>query len=65
MNLFHVINDGVAVLRVKGGIFKQSKIYRREAMVYAALGGGFVRLTRSGGTTNPNTTWHEVEEKLP
>lgn len=61
MDLFHVIEDGAAILRLKRGVFRQAKIYRRGADVFAAVGGGFVRLLAHGGTTNTDVTCLEVE----
>jgi hypothetical protein len=60
MELFHVIEDGVAILRLKRGIFRQTKIYRRGEQVFAAVGGGYVRLIAYGGTTNTDITCLEV-----
>ena len=60
MDLFHEIPDGVAVLRTKG-VFRQAKLFRRGRDVFAAQGGGFIRLLSSGGTTVPTTTWLDVE----
>ena len=62
MERFHIINDGVVILRVNGGTFRQSKIFRRGEHVYAEAGSNsFIRLLRSGGTTNPKVAWLELE----
>jgi hypothetical protein len=61
VQLFHVIEDGAAILRLKGGVYRQTKIYRRGAEVFVGLGGGFVRLLKGGGTTKPDVTCLEVE----
>ena len=60
MELFHVIEDGAAILRFKRGIFRQAKIYRRGADVFAGVGGGFIRLLAHGGTTNVDVSCLEV-----
>lgn len=39
MELFHVIDDGVVHLRSKG-VYRQTKVFRRGADVFAAYGGG-------------------------
>lgn len=50
---FHIIENANIIL-VKGGVFKQAKAYRNdENEVFAAYGGGFVRMTRNG-TSVPN-----------
>lgn len=66
INLFHKIEDAVAIVRVKGGIHKQVDMYRRGDKVYIPLRGGYTRLTcRFGdgtiGTDCPNTTVVEFE----
>ena len=55
-DLFHVIEDAHTVLR-RRGVFKQAKLYRRSGVLYAGVGGGFVRLMTNGGTTQPDTLW--------
>ena len=61
MDLFHIIDDGAAILRLRGRVWKQTKLYRRAEHVYVPSSGGFIRLTRGGGTTDPHTTCIEVE----
>lgn len=56
MELFHVIEDGAAILRSRG-VFRQCKIYRRAKSIYAGYGAGFIRLTQGGGTSVPNVSW--------
>lgn len=60
MKLFHRIEEGVVVLRCRGGKFKQVPLYHRDGAVYAGLGGAFVRLLGPGSTTDPNTAWLEA-----
>lgn len=59
-NLFHVIEGAQAIL-LSGGVFKQVKIYRRGKHIYAAHGGGFIRLENFNGTSHPRTTWREID----
>jgi len=54
--LFHVIPDNYVVLRARG-VYKQAKLYARNAQVYAEYGGGFVRLMGRRGTTVPTVSW--------
>ena len=60
MELFHEIPDAQAIVRCKGGVYKQVKLYRRGPHKYVGLRGGFVRiLTKFGDTwptSNPDTT---------
>lgn len=60
MELFHVIDDGVVILRARG-VYKQVKLYRRGEQLYALFGGGFIRLLQGRGTTVPNVSWIDME----
>lgn len=60
MNRFHIIEDGAAIFRSKG-VWKQAKVYRRGTHVFAASGGGYIRLLRGSATSNPNVSWDGVE----
>lgn len=60
MELFHLIDDGAAILRIRGRVYRQAKIYRRGEQIFAACAGGFVRLLRGSGTTHPDVTVIEV-----
>ena len=53
MELFHIIDDGAAVLRLKGGLMKQTKIFRRGESIHAGISGGYLLLRRGNGTINP------------
>lgn len=58
--LFHIVEDGVVILRSKG-VFKQSDIYVRKNYIYAKHGSGFVRLDRhENGTTAPSVRWEDL-----
>lgn len=61
---FNVIDDAAVILRSRG-VYKQAKVYQREAKgetgVYAASGSGFIRLLKNGGTSLPNQSWDEIE----
>lgn len=61
MDLFHIIDDGVAILRLKGGIEKQVRVYRRGEKLYVPAKGGYLRLTRGSGTLDPNITCLALE----
>lgn len=58
--LFHVIEDAAAILRTKRGIWRQTKVYRRGDDLFAALGGGFIRLYASNGTSHPDTSLDQL-----
>lgn len=55
-NLFHEIPDAQVVLRSRG-VYKQAKLFRRGADIYAAWGSGFIRLLKHSGTTVPYVSW--------
>lgn len=60
---FHLIEGASIVLKItKRGIFKQAKLYRNGVHVFAAHGGGFVRVHRLG-TSCPDIGWaaHSLE----
>lgn len=60
MERFHIIDDGAVIVRTKG-VYKQVKLYRRGAGIYANIAGGFVRLYKGGGTGVPSINWDDVE----
>lgn len=69
MFTFHRIEDAVAIIRLKGGIFKQVNVYHRNGKVYVAYGSGFVRLySKFGevwGTSNPNVSVVDISQDVP
>lgn len=58
MLLFHEIPDGQAIIRIKGSVHKQVKLYHRGERVYIPFGGGYVRIVAKfgdeWGTAAPN-----------
>jgi hypothetical protein len=60
MDLFHVIDDGVVLLRSKG-VYRQAKVYRRGKDVFAGVGTGFVKLHGAAGTSRPDISWLELD----
>jgi hypothetical protein len=60
MDLFHIIEDGYAILRSQG-VFRQAKLYRRGTQVFAAFGTGYIQLMSYGGTSRPNVSWLGAE----
>lgn len=44
MDLFTVVEEGIAILRCPKGVFKQTKVYRRGNRVFVPHGGGFLRV---------------------
>lgn len=61
MDRFHVIDDAAVILRGKKGVYRQAKVYARGEQVFAAYGGGYVRLTKGGSTGNPDVSWIDLE----
>jgi hypothetical protein len=61
MDRFHVIDDAAVIIRSKGGVYKQAKVYRRGSDLYAAHAGGFIRLMGGRGTSHPSVSWDEIE----
>ena len=61
MNLFHVIDDGCAILRLRGRRYRQCKVFSRGEQVYAGVGSDFVRLLAHGGTSDPTISWQDLE----
>lgn len=41
---FTLVEDGIAILRVKQGVHKQVKVYHRGGKLYVPMSGGFVRI---------------------
>lgn len=60
MSLFTVVNDAFVITRSKG-VFRQSKVYHRDGLLYAGYGNGFVQLRRDNATSLPNMTWDYIE----
>lgn len=62
--LFHIIEGAQVVLSCKGTYY-QKKVYRRGDRLFAAWGGGFIRLgPKLGayyGTSAPNVSWEELD----
>lgn len=60
MQRFHVVDEAAVILRSRG-VYRQAKVFLRGEGVYAAHGGGFVRLYKGGGTSVPALSWDDVE----
>ncbi len=64
--LFHQVDDMQVILRRKGGVFSQAKVYSRSVdgkrHLFAGVGGGFVMLLGSGGTSSPNVSWLDLDD---
>ena len=57
---FHIIQGAEVVLRQKG-VYRQSKVYQRGPHLYAALGGGFVKLYSTAmGTSRPDVSYEDL-----
>lgn len=58
--LFHVIEDAQVVLFSRG-VYRQVKLYYRGDELFAAWGGGYVRLGASGGTSRPDVSYLHLD----
>ena len=58
--MFHILNDTQVILRSRG-VFYQKKVYYRGDRLYAAWGGGYIRLGSGDATSNPNVSWEELD----
>lgn len=69
MQLFHEITDAQAIVRGKGRVFKQSKVYSRAGKLYIAALGGYVKICAKLGndwvTSNPNLTVIDISQDIP
>lgn len=71
MELFHIIDDAVAIIKTKGGVYRQVKVYRRADAVYVSFGSGFIKLMSytdgmpgyagHGSTSCPHVSWIELD----
>lgn len=65
MNLFTIIDDSVAIIRLKNGVFKQVPVYHRGERVFVPHGGGFIRICAhfgdSWGTSCPGVKVTEIQ----
>jgi len=65
MELFHLIDDGIAIVRAPRGVYKQTKVYRRGSSVYIGHGVGFLRICapfdNRYGTSHPDFKVEELE----
>ena len=61
MELFHIVDDGVVIVRLRGRHYRQVKMYRRGHDVFAQIGASFVRLLAHSGTTDPQIGWLDAE----
>lgn len=43
--------EGAAAILVENGVYKQVAVFTRNGFLYAAVGGGFVRINADGSTT--------------
>lgn len=63
---FTLVEDGIAILRVKNGVQKQVKVYHRLGKLYVPLSGGFVRIVPQRwddyfSTVHPDAKVLEIE----
>lgn len=63
---FTLVEDGIAILRLKNGIHKQVKVYHRGGKLYVPQSSGFVRIVPTRwddyfATGHPDTKVLEIE----
>ena len=58
--MFHVIQDGYAIVRSKRGIHRQCRLYQYREGLYIGLSGGFVRLMTNGNVGTPDVSYLEI-----
>lgn len=66
MNVFTVIDDALALLRLPNGIYKEVKVYARQTRVYVPHGGGYVQVkgkyqSVEYSTSHPNVKVIELD----
>jgi hypothetical protein len=69
MDLFTVIDDATAIVRMPKGVLKQTKVYSRGERVFVPHSGGFIRLTApfgdTFGTSHPDIKVVEISQDVP
>lgn len=69
MDLFHIIPDAEGIIRIRGAVFKQVKLYQRKGRVFIGAQGGFVRITTQlgdeWGTSAPGITVIDLPDDIP
>lgn len=60
MNFFTRVEDGHVIVR-KGGVYRQTALYRRKEKLFAQFGAGFVRLAGGGATSVTSLSWLEID----
>lgn len=68
MELFHEMPDELAIIRLRGGVYKQAKLFRRGDQVFVAAAGGYVRVLKkfgdTWGTSYPTITVIDMSDKI-
>ena len=69
MDLFHQIEDAEAIVRLKGGVHKQLKLYRRRDRIFIGISGGYLRVCAkfgdTWGTANPSINVIDMTDHVP
>lgn len=65
MQLFTVIDDATAIIKLPKGVMKQVKVYARGDRVFVPHSGGYIRVTAkfgdTFGTSHPDIKVAEIE----
>ena len=63
MRLFHQVPHEQAIIH-KGGVYRQVDVFHRGSALYVGVGTGFVKLMYGGRTSDPRTSWIDLEEHI-
>jgi hypothetical protein len=63
MQFFTIIPDAQAIVHSRG-VYRQVPLYQRGNTIYAKHGGGYIRLSRGGGTSHPNVKWADIDTPI-
>lgn len=61
MELFSVVDEGEAIIRLPRGVHKQVKVYQRAGVLYVPHGGGYVRIVPQLWDSSYSTGHPEVK----
>lgn len=70
MDLFTVLHDSLAIVKLPKGVHKQVKVYRRGDLLYIPHSGGFVEIRYKDGAGNyvtghPDIVVIEIDPVVP
>ena len=60
MNYFKEVPEASIIVRSRG-VYRQVGMFARNGVVYAKQGGGFVKLSQGGATSQTGTMWVDID----